>query len=780
GRGTLPPIELQADHYIRCDHFEISTRCQNIIECQCDRDKKNQCDCCPAGSSAGRASTMAALRASSVIIVCTTFLVYNVVAVPDATVAPSIRTFITNKLVQPEIPEFMSRFLPILDQVENDECRKHSLEILEGFKNFETWAIRMVDASAKLQSGFLRGNIKNLGHFDECVETTNERFTGQYCLASVHLTPLHRAAHHAEATRLLDIATVGRRHREITVNRTNIPIPDLLPSLALAQMGVCVPSSCLSRDVQTSLTAGLHSLTRPLGLSVTVEVPPGACRTMRNQVFSFADIAVISTLVLFLLLVAASSAYHILCPEIAVSSSNPIRRALVAFSLPMNWSRLFAIDSVHHGSLDSLEGIRVLSTVWVIMTHKLLHYAQEPWVNKSQITEALTNLPKMPLINTMLNVDTFLLVSGLLKCYHFLRDLENKKFNFFSCYSRRYLRLTPAYALMMAFYATLLVRLGSGPLWHKFMELPAQACRENWPVNLLYLNNYVQNDRQCMIQSWYLAADMQLCLLSPLIIYPLWRWPRFGKSVLVTIMGLAIAVPFAIVYFNGELPTYLVGASDERLLSYMHNIYYTTHTRFSPYVVGIALGYLLYKLNTTKLRMSKVTVASGWALCMAVLYAVMFGAYDLVQFDHMYDPVEASLYGALHRPAWAIAVAWIIFACHAGYGGWINNLLSARFFIPLSRISYCIFLTHYVVLMLHDFAGDLVLILMASTLLYLFVEAPLFEITKIIYGRGKSPPAVINRKSSTTGASPVQQDLVSVTPIKGENNNIVPSSDPST
>jgi hypothetical protein len=35
-------------------------------------------------------------------------------------------------------------------------------------------------------------------------------------------------------------------------------------------------------------------------------------------------------------------------------------------------------------------------------------------------------------------------------------------------------------------------------------------------------------------------------------------------------------------------------------------MYYTTHTRLSPYIVGIALGYLLYKLNTTKLKLSKV------------------------------------------------------------------------------------------------------------------------------------------------------------------------------
>lgn len=33
------------------------------------------------------------------------------------------------------------------------------------------------------------------------------------------------------------------------------------------------------------------------------------------------------------------------------------------------------------------------------------------------------------------------------------------------------------------------------------------------------------------------------------------------------------------------------------------------------------------------------------------------------------------------------------------FAGWINGLLSAPLFQPLSRISYCVYLTHYVVLM---------------------------------------------------------------------------------
>ena len=46
------------------------------------------------------------------------------------------------------------------------------------------------DASAKVPSGILSGNINQLGDFDEClnVKAPNGEFTGKYCLTYVQMT----------------------------------------------------------------------------------------------------------------------------------------------------------------------------------------------------------------------------------------------------------------------------------------------------------------------------------------------------------------------------------------------------------------------------------------------------------------------------------------------------------------------------------------------------------------------------------------------------------------
>lgn len=79
----------------------------------------------------------------------------------------------------------------------------------------------MLDATAKWNAGFLMGNIKSLGNFEQCVNiaTADAEIRGQYCTANIDIV-----AQSAQLNELLEVATLGRRHLEMTFNRTNIPV----------------------------------------------------------------------------------------------------------------------------------------------------------------------------------------------------------------------------------------------------------------------------------------------------------------------------------------------------------------------------------------------------------------------------------------------------------------------------------------------------------------------------------------------------------------------------
>lgn len=53
---------------------------------------------------------------------------------------------------------------------------------------------------------------------------------------------------------------------------------------------------------------------------------------------------------------------------------------------------------------------------------------------------------------------------------------------------------------------------------------------------------------QCAGQSWYLAVDMQLYWLSPLIILPIRKWPRITKFYLGLLLALSTVGQFVVAY----------------------------------------------------------------------------------------------------------------------------------------------------------------------------------------------------------------------------------------
>ncbi|KRT84485.1 hypothetical protein AMK59_59, partial [Oryctes borbonicus] len=69
----------------------------------------------------------------------------------------------------------------------SDECQKSHKVFIEDLNNFKYWALQMYDATAKLPSGLLHGNILQFGDFDLCMKSSNpvHKIYGQYCLANI-------------------------------------------------------------------------------------------------------------------------------------------------------------------------------------------------------------------------------------------------------------------------------------------------------------------------------------------------------------------------------------------------------------------------------------------------------------------------------------------------------------------------------------------------------------------------------------------------------------------
>lgn len=98
-------------------------------------------------------------------------------------------------------------------------------------------------------------------------------------------------------------------------------------------------------------------------------------------------------------------------------------------------------------------------------------------------------------------VDTFLFVSGALMTFQFLKTMRRPKarFNIFLYYLHRYLRLTPALAVLYFFQVSLMRKLSDGPLWHPVFELTREKClNASWSF-FLYVQNYVQDSQTLVL-----------------------------------------------------------------------------------------------------------------------------------------------------------------------------------------------------------------------------------------------------------------------------------------
>lgn len=125
-------------------------------------------------------------------------------------------------------------------------------------------------------------------------------------------------------------------------------------------------------------------------------------------------------------------------------------------------------------------------------------------------------------------------------------------------YFHRYLRITPVLGATLFCFISLQRYFGDGP-YNKFMiDMYYNNCEKYWFAALLHIQNFVNPHEICLGHTWYLSPDFQLFLLSPLLIYPLWRFGKYFLTVLPLLCMASVTFIFFISHEHGlhVLPFY--------------------------------------------------------------------------------------------------------------------------------------------------------------------------------------------------------------------------------
>lgn len=111
--------------------------------------------------------------------------------------------------------------------------------------------------------------------------------------------------------------------------------------------------------------------------------------------------------------------------------------------------------------------------------------------------------------------------------------------------------------------------------------------------------------------------------------------------------------------------------------------------------MGVWLGWILHKTRGKRVHLPGIAVAVLWTLSTILAIVVIYSVRDWFEPNSNIPKIPGYFYAALGRFSWALVIAWVIFACIKGYGGPVNKFLSWKVFMPLGRLTFCVYLTSF-------------------------------------------------------------------------------------
>ncbi|XP_044249206.2 nose resistant to fluoxetine protein 6-like isoform X1 [Drosophila takahashii] len=615
-------------------------------------------------------------------------------------------------------------------------CLKHLTELTLGLSSGEYWALKMIDAWGFIPSGILTGNQYSLGNFDECLNIEKDSIRGKYCF--LETTPSKMIGLDSAAAAFWKLRTA-----------------------------TCFPASCSATHMNKFLSQMSQRLLNVSVPSTVMSISDSSCQTSESEPW---DGLTIFTIV-FLSLMGSIVALCTLYDYFVCKNQSQLPTFVKVFSARVNSRALFRLVETNSNPnvIDCLHGIRCMSLFWVVYCHGHGYTISSAYLNFFHVTRWVESPFASFYVHGYFTVDSFFVIGGLLVALVTLRSMDKSKgkLNVPLMYLHRLIRIVPLLAMSILIYTKLMGLVADGPLFKGGFS-GKTVCENGWYRTMLFVNNYFYE--RCLGHTWYLAADMQLFILSPILLICLYKWGNKAAAGIIVVIALFAGLLFGSMMVN-HYSTLLKSTSAEAL-----KLFSSTHYRCTPWLTGFIFGYFLYINQGRKFRLSWVAVWSGWILCLAMMFTSIFVLYPAADWSTpALSTLEEASYYTFTRLGWPLAICWVIFACMQGYGGLANSFLSSPLWQPLSRLSYSVYIWHVFVQevnkrsvrtnsyysdyqMMLGFWSDMGITVLLSYALYLIIEAPFAGLDLFI--RPQKKPFSDSKENTESQPESVQQTQI--------------------
>ncbi|XP_037510230.2 nose resistant to fluoxetine protein 6 [Rhipicephalus sanguineus] len=385
------------------------------------------------------------------------------------------------------------------------------------------------------------------------------------------------------------------------------------------------------------------------------------------------------------------------------------RRSLItavkAFSLVTNTRMLLRTakrSDGDHYALQFLHGLRFFSLVHIVLGHC--------YETITDTTGTLMNILilsdrwlSMLIAAAFNSVETFFFLSGFFLCLTVGKRKANPMVIFIMGALRRVIRIcVPLFFIIMCL--CLLPVIVTGPDTKSFYQKLYVEVSSQWWHYVLQIRNFYELGTQHVLgHTWYLSADFQLFVVSLLTLALLQgrKTLAIGTFALLSLLGYGIAawelassnaLPFMI--FPAETP--------ERTIVTVHEYYILPFIHALPYFSGCITFLIMDDFRERKI--TKTMQAAGWCIAASCGLCCVFMKLAWYKSPDPTSKAGTLLAAFSDRAMWSFLLAWITLTCSSGRGGPVGKFLSWNLFVPLSKLSFGVYLIHYpfIELLLHS------------------------------------------------------------------------------